>query len=102
MGKLKFEVLGIGEICAYKTKYNSIFVVEVDENGEEHLKTKMKLKGVNSCCIDDDAQKRNKKIQEKKGGALPLDEDKTVVRHADMIKCVKHGTQGPEVYAWTI
>ena len=38
MGKFKFEVLGIGEIGACKPKCNSIIVVEVDENGEEHLK----------------------------------------------------------------
>lgn len=31
-----------------------------------------------------------------------MDKDKTLVSHADMIDCVKHGVQGPEVYAFTI
>ena len=58
MGKFKFEVIGIGQIGACKPKCNSIIVVEVDGNGEEHLKTKMTVKGMYSCCIDDDAQKQ--------------------------------------------
>ena len=45
---------------------------------------------------------RNKKLEEKEGGALPLDEAITLIRHADMIKCVKHGIEEPELYTWTI
>ena len=36
------------------------------------------------------------------GGVLLLDNDKTLVRHKDMIDCVTKGIEGPTVYAWRI
>ena len=60
MGKLKFEVLGIGEIGASQPKCNSILVVESDDN----IKTKITAKGEYACCIDDDARKRNMEERE--------------------------------------
>ena len=55
MGKFKFEVLGIGEIGAVAPKMNSILIVDEKEN----MKTKMTGKGIDRCCIDDDAPKRS-------------------------------------------
>ena len=98
MGKFKFEVLGIGETGANAPKSNSILVV-----GEKDcLKTKMTLKGIDTCCIDDDAPKRRKKLEEMEGGVLLLDNDKTLIRHKDMVDCVTKGKEGSEVYAWRI
>ena len=89
MGKFKFEVLGIGEIGASQPKSNSILVVDKQDN----IKTKMTAKCVYGCCIDDDAPKRNKKAEKKEGGVMLMDKDKTLVRHSDMINCVKHGSR---------
>ena len=102
MGKFKFEVLGIGEIGADKPKCYSMLIVEEDKNGIEHIKTKMTAKGIYTCCIDDDAGKRNKKIEEEEGGVILLDANKALIRHSDMIACVKEGVKAPDVYAMTI
>jgi hypothetical protein len=102
MGKFKFEVLGIGEIGADKPKSYSILLVE-DKDGAEILKTKVTAKGIYSCCIDDDdAKKRNKLVEEEEGGVIRLDENKPLIRHLDMIACVKEGIKAPDVYAMTI
>ena len=102
MGKFKFEVLGIGEIGADKPKSYSILLVELDKNGEEIIKTKVTAKGIYSCCIDDDSKKRNKLAEEEEGGVVRLDEKKALIRHLDMIACVKEGTKALDVYAMTI
>ena len=102
MGKFKFEVLGIGEIGADKPKSYSILIVE-DKDGVEIIKTKVTAKGIYSCCIDDDdAKKRNKLVEEEEGGVIRLDENKALIRHLDMIACVKEGIKAPDVYAMTI
>ena len=68
----------------------------------DNIQTKLTLKGIDTCCIDDDTPKRSKKLEETEGGVLLMDKDKTLVRHKDMIDCVTKGIEGPEVYAWRI
>jgi hypothetical protein len=98
MGKFKFEVLGIGEIGANAPKSNSILVVDEKDN----VKTKLTQKGIDNCCIDDDSPNISKKSEEMEGGVLLWDNDKTLVRHEDMIDCVTKGIEGHTVYAWRI
>ena len=101
MGKFKFEVLGIGEIGANAPKSNSILVVDEEDNTGGALKTKLTLKGIDTCCIAD-TPKRSKKLEEMEGEVLLMEKDKTLVRHNDMIDCVTKGIEGPEVYDWRI
>ena len=54
---------------------------------EDHIKTKLTGKGIDTCCIDDDTPKRSKKLEEIEGGVINMDKDKTLVRHKDMIDC---------------
>ena len=84
-------------------------------------KSNMTSKGINSCCIDDDNPKRDKKKELKRGCVLyenwrdgkiiydkngdmefTKEDKKAVVRHIDMIKCVKEGKEAPKVSAYRI
>ena len=106
MGKFKFEVLGIGEICAICPKMNSILTVD----DEDHIKTKLTGKGIDNCCIDDDSTMRSKKVEEKEGGVIEMKKkmkdgthkDRTMIRHANMKDCVLHGMKGDDVEVWRI
>ena len=106
MGKFKFEVLGIGDICAICPKMNSILTVD----DEDHIKTKLTGKGIDNCCIDDDSTKRSKKVEEKEGGVIEMKKkmkdgthkDRTMIRHANMKYCVLHGMKGDDVEVWRI
>ena len=83
-------------------KSYSVLLVE-DKDGVEMVKTKVTAKGIYSCCIDDDdAKKRNKLVEEEEGGVIRLDENKALIRHLDIIACVKEGIKSPDVYAMTI
>ena len=98
MGKFKFEVLGIGEIGASQPKSNSILVVDKQDN----IKTKMTAKVYMDVVLMMMHRRETKKAEKKEGGVLLMDKDKTLVRHSDMINCVKHGIHRPDVYAFTI
>ena len=101
-------------------KMNSMLTVG-NENGEDHIKTKLPGKGIDKCCIDDagkgidkccidDASKRSTKVEEREGGVIEMKiklPDKkykniTLIRHANMKDCVLHGIKGPDVEAWRI
>ena len=118
MMKFKFEKWNIVEIGASQAKTNSILYL--DKNGL--LKSNITYKGISSCCIDDDSPKRDKEKEQKEGGAfyMKLDEygkiiydengeieyttgdTRTLVRHMDMIKCVKESIEAPQVSAYRI
>ena len=105
--KFKFEKWNIAEIGASQSKTNSILYLEKDG----HLKSNITSKCISGCCIDDDNPKRDKEKDRKEGGVFYMKLDKdgkivyaengdmeytiedaiAVVRHMDMIKCVKDG-----------
>ena len=107
MMKFKFEKWNIAEIGASQSKTNSILYLDKDG----HLKSNITSKGFSGCCIDDDNPKRNKEMERKEGGVFYMNMDekgnivyaengdmeytkedtKAVVRHMDMIACVKEG-----------
>ena len=113
MMKFKFEKRNIAEIGASQAKTTSILYLDKDG----HLKSNITSKGITSYCIDDDNPKRPKEtsvfymktdengkiIYDKDGDMEYSEEDsKTVVRHSDMIKCVKEGKEAHEVSAYII
>ena len=120
MMKFKFEKPphNIAEIGASQSKTNSILYLD-DKN---KLLSNITSKGISGCCIDDDNPKRDKKQELKEGGVfyMKLDDEgkiiydkngemefttedkKAVVRHIDMIKCVKEGKEAPKVSAYRI
>jgi hypothetical protein len=66
------------------------------------LKERVKVLKERLILLYDDAKKRNKLVEDEEGGVIRLDEKKALVRHLDMITCVKEGTKIPDVYAMPI
>lgn len=123
MMKFKFEKWNIAEIGASQSKTISILYLDKEgTGGSGYLKSNITSKGISSCCIDDDNPKRDKEKVRKEGGVfyMKLDKNgkivyaengdmeyttedtKAVVRHMDMIACVKEGKEAPKVSAYRI